>query len=47
MLKIFFRGEKYYYKPYFWGRSYKVLTTGGATIEMIKRYIENQGKGKE
>ncbi|MFB7305354.1 IS200/IS605 family transposase [Heyndrickxia sporothermodurans] len=39
--------KKYYWKPYFWSRSYMVLTAGGATIEMIKRYIENQGKGKE
>ncbi|WP_425445467.1 transposase [Virgibacillus ndiopensis] len=26
----------------FWIRSYMVLTTGGATIDMIKRYIEEQ-----
>ena len=27
-----------------WNRSYCILTTGGATIEIIKKYIENQGK---
>ena len=33
----------YYWKPYFWSQSYMVFTTGGATIEVIKQYIENQG----
>lgn len=31
----------YFWKPYFWIRSYMVLTTGGATIDVVKRYIEN------
>lgn len=35
--------KKYYWKPVFWSRSYCILTTGGATIETIKEYIENQG----
>lgn len=35
--------SKYYWKPYFWSRSYMVLSTGGATIEVIKKYIEEQG----
>ena len=34
----------YYWKPYFWSRSYMILTTGGATIETIKKYIEQQGE---
>jgi putative transposase len=38
--------SKFYWKPYFWSRSYMVLTTGGATIDIIKSYIENQGKEK-
>ena len=38
--------KNYYWKPYFWSRSYIILTTGGATIEVIKEYIENQGKEK-
>ncbi|WP_445669232.1 hypothetical protein [Margalitia sp. FSL K6-0131] len=25
-------------KPYFWIRSYMVLTTGGAKVEIIKKY---------
>ncbi|MGL5530570.1 MAG: IS200/IS605 family transposase [Culicoidibacterales bacterium] len=34
----------YYWKPYFWSNSYLILSTGGATIDMIKKYIENQGQ---
>ena len=36
----------YYWKPYFWSQSYMVFTTGGATIEVIKQYIDNQGLEK-
>ena len=36
--------SKYYWRPYFWSRSYMVLTTGGATIDVIKKYIEEQGE---
>lgn len=36
----------FYWKPYFWSQSYMVLTTGGATIEVVKKYIENQGLEK-
>jgi putative transposase len=31
------------WKEYFWSRSFCLLTTGGAPIEVIKKYIENQG----
>ncbi len=34
--------EKYYWKPYFWSNSYLVISTGGATIEIIKQYIKEQ-----
>ena len=34
----------YYWKPYFWSRSYLILSSGGAPIEVIRRYIQNQGK---
>jgi len=34
--------SKYYWKPYFWTRAYCLLTTGGAPIDVIKAYIENQ-----
>lgn len=36
--------KTYYWKPVFWSRSYMILSTGGATIDVIKRYIEQQGE---
>lgn len=36
--------KKKLWKEYFWSRSYCLLTTGGAPIEIIKRYIESQGE---
>ena len=36
--------KKFFWKPALWTRAYCLLTTGGATIETIKKYIENQGK---
>lgn len=36
--------KQYFGKPVLWTRAYCILTTGGATIEVIKRYIENQGR---
>lgn len=35
----------FYYKPYFWSRSYLILSSGGAPIEVIRRYIQNQKGG--
>ena len=35
--------RKQLWKEYFWSRSYCLLTSGGAPIEVIKKYIENQG----
>lgn len=35
--------KKYYWKPVFWTRAYCLISTGGASIEIIKKYIENQG----
>ena len=32
------------WKEYFWSRSFCLLTTGNAPIEVIKRYIESQGE---
>ncbi len=32
------------WKEYFWSRSYCLLTTGSVSIEVIKKYIESQGK---
>ena len=31
------------WKEYFWSRSYCLLSSGGAPIDVIKQYIESQG----
>ena len=36
--------RKYLWKEYFWSKSYCLITTGGAPLEVVKQYIENQGK---
>ena len=36
--------RKSLWKEYFWSRSFCLLTTGGAPIEVVKRYIESQGE---
>ena len=33
---------KFYWKPVMWTRAYCLLSAGGAPIEVIKQYIENQ-----
>lgn len=39
--------KKFYWKDVFWARSYFITTTGGVTIDVIKKYIENQGSEKD
>ena len=34
------------WKEMFWSRSFCLLTTGGAPIEVIREYIQTQGKDK-
>jgi len=36
--------KKSLWKEYFWSRSFCLLTTGGAPIEVVKRYIDSQGE---
>ena len=36
--------KKSLWKENFWSRSFCLLTTGGAPIEIVKRYIESQGE---
>ncbi|HIW18083.1 MAG TPA: IS200/IS605 family transposase [Candidatus Faecalicoccus intestinipullorum] len=36
--------KKQLWKEYFWSRSFCLLTTGGVTIDVIKKYIESQGE---
>ncbi|MBK9039593.1 MAG: IS200/IS605 family transposase [Bdellovibrionales bacterium] len=38
--------KKYYSKPVFWTRAYCLISTGGATLEVIKKYVENRGNEK-
>ena len=33
---------KYYWKPVLWTRAYCLVSAGGAPLEVIKNYIENQ-----
>lgn len=35
---------KFYWKKVLWTRAYCFLSTGGVTIDVIKKYIEKQGK---
>ena len=34
--------RNYLWKEYFWSKSYCLVTTGGATLEDLEQYIENQ-----
>ena len=36
--------SEYLWNEYFWSRSFCLLTTGGAPIDVIKRYIESRGE---
>jgi putative transposase len=36
--------EKYYWKPVLWSRAYCLLTAGGAPIDILREYIENQDR---
>lgn len=33
----------FYWKPFFWKRNYCAVSGGGASIEVIKQYIQSQG----
>lgn len=35
--------RKFLWKEMFWSQSFCLLTTGGATIDVIKQYIQSQG----
>jgi putative transposase len=35
--------RKQLWKEYFWSRSYCLITTGGAPIDVVRKYIESQG----
>ena len=35
--------KQFLWKGMFWSKSFCLLTTGGAPIDVIKKYIQNQG----
>ncbi|WP_269152563.1 IS200/IS605 family transposase [Photobacterium damselae] len=37
---------KHYWKPVLWARGYCLLTTGGASLEILENYIANQDRPK-
>jgi putative transposase len=39
--------KKQLWKEYFWSRSFCLVTVGGASLEVLKEYIENQGDKDE
>ena len=39
--------KKKLWKEYFWSHSYCLVTTGGAPLDVVKKYIENQGENHE
>jgi len=34
--------SKFFWKPFFWSRSYCFVSSGGAPLEIIKQYIQSQ-----
>ena len=42
--KNFPKVKKKLWKEMFWSRSFCLVTTGGATLDVVKMYIENQGE---
>ncbi|WP_414601685.1 transposase [Limosilactobacillus reuteri] len=38
------RNRTYLWKSAFWTQSYCLISTGGAPLEVVKRYIESQGR---
>ena len=42
--KEFPRVREKLWKEAFWSRSYCLVTTGGAPLELVRRYIEGQGE---
>lgn len=40
------RVKEFYWKPALWTRAYYIASVGGAPLDIIMDYIENQGKEK-
>jgi putative transposase len=39
--------DKYYWKPYFWKRGYCVVSTGGASLNVVSKYINEKQDSPE
>ena len=39
--------RKHLWKEMFWSRSFCLITTGGASADVIRRYIQTQGRNSE
>ena len=39
--------DKFYWKPVFWSSAYCVISAGGAPLEVLKQYIQNQDSPKD
>ena len=39
--------KKFLWQDKFWSSSYFLATTGQVTLEMLKKYVEQQKKGRE
>jgi putative transposase len=35
---------RHYWRPVLWSRAYCILSAGGAALDVIRKYIQNQGK---
>ena len=38
--------SKYYWKPVLWNGAYYIGSVGGASLDVVKKYVENQGVDK-
>lgn len=39
--------QQYYWKPVLWSRAYCLISAGGAPLEVLREYIQNQDKPKD
>jgi putative transposase len=45
--ELFPEVQKKLWKSHFWSRSFCLITTGGAPVDVIQSYIESQGEKKD
>lgn len=39
--------RRFYWKPVFWHRAYYVGSVGHTSLEVVRQYVESQGKDKD